>query len=251
MVDQNQFGENKINEKQWNSIFILGGIATIIVLIGSLLDVLIGNVTGGNLSNLPQTAISRFAQFKDNIVLGLYNLDLLNTINQIIFIPSYFALYAAHRKVNKAYAELALIIFIVGTIVFVTNNSALTMLDMSNKYYAATTDDQRILFSAAGEALLIKGAHGSLGVFIGYLLSLIANLLISFVMLKGKIFGKINSYIGIIGSIIMIIYIILVTFVPSVKNIATAVAMPGGLLLMTWMIMYSIKLFKIGNQRIS
>ena len=55
---------------------LLGGIATILALTGILLDVVIGNITGGNLSALPQTAIDRFAQFHENKFLGLYNLDL-------------------------------------------------------------------------------------------------------------------------------------------------------------------------------
>lgn len=50
---------------------------TIVGLIGVLLDVVIGTATGGDLSALPQTAIDRFAQFQENPLLGLYNLDLL------------------------------------------------------------------------------------------------------------------------------------------------------------------------------
>ena len=89
--------------------------------------------TGGNLSALPQTAVERFAQLQANPLLGLYNLDLLNTINQMILIPAYFALYGAQRKTSSAYALLALIIFLVGTAIFVTTNTALPMLDLSSK----------------------------------------------------------------------------------------------------------------------
>jgi hypothetical protein len=39
---------------------------------------------------LPQTAIERFSQFKDNWFLGLYNLDLLNIINQIVLTGFWF-----------------------------------------------------------------------------------------------------------------------------------------------------------------
>ena len=53
-------------EKQWKSIYSLGGISTIVALTGIVLDVVIGNITGGNLSALPQTAVDRFAQLHDN-----------------------------------------------------------------------------------------------------------------------------------------------------------------------------------------
>lgn len=97
-----KFSHDENIEKQWKSIYILGGIVTIIALTGILLDIFIGSVTGGNLSALPQTAIERFAQFHDSKFPGLYNLDLLNIIIQMILIPAYFALFAVHRNVNKA-----------------------------------------------------------------------------------------------------------------------------------------------------
>ena len=234
------------NEAQWNSIYFLGGIATVIALIGIVLDIVFGSTTGGNLSTLPQTAVDRFSQFHVNPWHGLYNLDLLNTINQLIFIPVYFALFAALRKTNIAYALLALIIFLVGTAIFVTTNTALPMLELSHKYAAATTESQKTLLAAAGEAMLARGAHGSLGVFIGFLLPNIAGLIMSLAMLTGEGFSKITSYLGIAGNALLLLYIVLVTFAPNINN-ATAFAMPGGLLSMAWMVMFTIRLFQLGS----
>ncbi len=245
----NQPGENENIEAQWRGIYIIGGIATVIGLIGIVLDVIVGSVTGGNLSALPQTAIDRFAQFQENPLLGLYNLDLLNIVNQMILIPGYFALWAVHRKTKSAYALLALIIFLVGTTVFVTTNTALPMLALSNKYAAAAGEFQRSLLAAAGEAMLARGEHGSFGVVIGFLLPNIAGLIMSFAMLTGKVFNRITSLLGIAGSALILLYVVLVTFVPSIKDMATAFAMPGGLLLMAWMIMFAIRLFQLGNPK--
>ena len=247
-LEQSLSGEHANTESQWQAIYNIGGIATIIALVGIVLDVIIGSISGGDLSALPQTAIDRFVQLQVNPLLGLYNLDLLNAFNQLMLIPSYFALYAVHRKTSNAYAMLALIIFLVGTTVFVTTNTALPMLELSHKY-AATTESQKTLLAAAGEAMLARGEHGSLGVFIGFLLPNIAGLIMSFAMLTGKIFGKTNSYLGIAGSALILFYVVLVTFAPSVKDMATAFAMPGGLFLMAWMIMFAIRLFNIGKLR--
>src|SRR5512144_3284032 len=115
----NQLGENVSAEKQWQSIYTLGGIATVIALIGIVLDVIVGSITGGNLSALPQTAVDRFAQFQMNPLLGLYNLDLLNILNQLFLIPAYVAMYAVQRRMNYAYVLLALVVFLVGTTIFV------------------------------------------------------------------------------------------------------------------------------------
>lgn len=245
MLQENQFEKN--TEKQSQSIYTLGGITTIIALMGIVLDVVIGSVSGGNLSALPQTAVDRFAQFQENWLLGLYNLDLLNVANQVVLIPTYVALYAAHRQGKNAYALLSLIIFLVGTTIFVTNNTALPMLELSHKYAASTTESQKTLLAAAGEAMLARSSHGGLGVFIGFVLFNIGGLMMSFVMLTGKVFNKVTSGMGIAGSILILIYIILVTFAPGVRSMATAFAMPGGLLLMAWMIMFAIRLFQLGN----
>lgn len=235
------------SESQWKSIYVLGGVTTCIALAGILLDVIIGNVTGGNLSALPQTAIERFVQLQDNTLLGLYNLDLLNIVNQLILIPAYFALYAAHRNVKNAYAALAFIIFLTGTIIFVATNTALPMLELSNKYFASTSETEKTLLAAAGEAMLARGAHGSLGVFIGFMLPNIAGIIMSVVMLTGKIFSKTTSWLGIAGSFFILVYIVMVTFASEAKNIATTIAMPGGLMAMVWMILFAVKLLKLGK----
>src|SRR5512136_2057199 len=99
-------------QAQWKSVYVLGGIAAILSLIAVVFDIVVGSSMGGNLSELPQTAVGRFAQFQQNPWLGLYNLDLLNIVNQLISVPVYFALYAAHRRTNKPYALLALVVFL-------------------------------------------------------------------------------------------------------------------------------------------
>lgn len=242
-----EFFQIKNSEKQWKSIYTLGGIVTIIALTGILLDIIIGSVNGGNLAALPQTAIDRFAQFHAGKFQGLYNLDLMNIIIQVVLIPTYFALYAAHRNVNNAYGMLALLVFLFGSVIMVANNTALPMLELSNKYYSTTIESQKAFYAAAGESMLAMGAHGSPGIFLGFFIPNIANLIMSIVMLKGKVFSKINSWVGIIGSVLMLLYVILVNFGSEIEKMATAFAMPGGFLLMAWMIMFTIKLFKLSS----
>lgn len=238
--------ENKHNESNWKSIHLLGGLAAILSLIAVVADIVIGSATGGSLSALPQTAVERFAQFQQSPWLGLYNLDLLNTVNQLISIPVYFALYAALRKFNKPYALLGLIVFLLGTTIFVANNTALPMLELSRKY-AIATEAQKSLLAAAGEAMLARGEHGSLGVFFSFSLPTLAALVMSLVMSDGRVFSKANAYVGILGNTLMLVYVVLVTFAPSVKEVAMMVAMPGGLLLVAWMVMFTIRLFRLSK----
>ena len=97
--------------------------------------------------------------------------------------------------------------------------------------------------------MLARGAHGSLGVFIGFMLPNVAGLIISFVMLGARVFSKVTAYLGIAGNILISVYVILVTFTPTVEKMAIAFAMPGGLLLMAWTILFTIRLFQLGGTR--
>lgn len=248
-LKQNPTTKNDHLDKQWKSIYIFGGVTALMVILGTILDIIIGTSLGGGLSGIPKTAIGRFAQFQDNKLLGLYTLDLLNLCTTMLMIPTYFALWSAHRKVNIAQTTLALIIYYIGATVFITNNAALAMLDLSNKYAASTTEVQKTLLAAAGEALLARGAHGSLGVFLGFLLLSIGSIVMSLAMLKGKVFGKPTAYMGISGSTLLMMYVILVTFVPETQNVAMMVAAPGGILALAWMIMLTIRLFQLGHTR--
>lgn len=234
--------------KNYRSFYLTGAVATILVLGGIVADMVIGTITGGDISSLPRTAIERFMQLRDHPFLGLYNLDLLNVINQIILIPSIFALYLAHRRTNEGNALLALILFLVGTVVFITGNTSLTLLDLSQKYFSAP-DDQKHLIAAAGETMLVKGSHGSLGVFIGFFLPTLANLFMSCVMLKGNVFSSVNAWIGLGGNFLMLIYIVLVTFSLAMEKVALLIAMPGGLLIMAWMIIYTFRLLRLRNEK--
>lgn len=244
--DQNQPGESNPLENQWKGIFTIGGWAALIVILGTLFDIVAGSISGGDLSAIPQTAIARYAQFQKNWFLGLYNLDLLNVLTSIILIPVYFALFAAHRRTYMAYAALAMILSLVATTIFVAANTALPMLALSAKYAVAATETQKEILAAAGEAMLARGEHGSPGVFIGFVLSSIASLSMSWVMLRGKVFHKATAYFGIIGNALLLIYIILVTFIPEIKPMAVMVAAPGGLLSLGWLIMLTLKLFNMG-----
>lgn len=64
--------------KQWRNIIRIGGYAAILAFLLTLTDIIFGSVSSGNLSELPQTALEKFFELKQNSLLGLYHLDLLN-----------------------------------------------------------------------------------------------------------------------------------------------------------------------------
>ena len=47
----------------------------------------------------------------------------------------------------------------------------------------------------------------------------------------------------------MLVYLVLVTFAPTVKDMAMLFAMPGGLLLLVWMVMLTVRLFQLAKDQ--
>jgi hypothetical protein len=139
--------------KQLKGVYTLGFISTFIIILFTILDIIIGISLGANLS---QNTVERYNQFHQNWLIGLYNLDMLNLITTIIMILTYYALYIAQRNLNSNYIKFSFLLFIIAAAIFIANNSALPMYDLSRKYFATNVESQKLLYAAAGEALLAR-----------------------------------------------------------------------------------------------
>ena len=178
-------------ESRWRGLYKVAGVTAIISVIVGLIESIIMFLPGGSTS--PETVTGWFALLQNNWFLGLRNLGLMNIIFIPLGIPTFLALYAAHRRTNKAYVALvAMIISFVGITVFLATNRAFPMLELSNQYASAVTDAQRSIITTAGQSMLSVGKSHVPGTFIGFVLGEIAGIIISVFMLWGKIFSKTN-----------------------------------------------------------
>ena len=241
----NQAADIESSNSSWKSLYKVGGVAAIIVVVTALIELIITFFPGGRTPS--ETVIDWFTLFQNNWFLGLRNLGLLNIIIIVLGIPTFFALYGAHRQVNKTYGALAVIISFIGVAVFLATNRAFPMLELSSQYASAATGAQRSILEAAGQSMLSVGKSHTPGTFMGFFLGEIAGITISVVMLRSKIFSKINAFVGILGFVLLSIYEICSSFVPALSNAAMIVAMGGGLLSMAWYIMLSRRFFQLGR----
>jgi hypothetical protein len=141
-----------------------------------------------------------------------------------------------------------MIVSFIGVAVFYATNRAFAMLDISNQYALASTEAQRSILAAAGQAMLSVGQSHTPGTFIAFFLSESASLLISAAMLRGKVFGKANAYVGFSGFSLMLIFEVSASFVPALQGVAMIFAMLGGILSLIWEIMVALKLFQLGKE---
>jgi len=232
-------------DNSWRGLYLIGGIAALLALAGTLSDIILAMLPGWEASTVPATIKAWFRQLETKPLLGLRNLDLLNVAISVVQIPAILVLCAAHRRASPAHAALALIVVLVGTTVFVNSNAALPMLGLSRQYPLAPTDAERRALEASGLALLARGAHGSMGIFLGVFLSSLGTLLLCLVILAGRVFSRLTGWVGIVGIGLLLIYTIVVTFVPEPGPAMMVFAIPGGILLMLWNVLIATKLFQM------
>jgi hypothetical protein len=246
----NQVSDTEIADSHWKSLYKIGGAIALIVVLVALLEVIITFFPGGGRTDPGSvTVIDWFTLFQNNWFLGLRNLGLLNIIITTLGIPIFFALFSAHRRVNITYAALAMVIAFIGVAVFLATNRAFSMLDLSSQYAAATSDVQRAMLAAAGQAMLSVGQSHAPGTFLGFFLSEVASMIISIVMLQGKVFSKVTAYLGILGFGLLLVFEVCSSFVPALFNVAMLFAMSGGLLSMVWYILIARRFFQLGHPR--
>lgn len=238
------FHEGIIDRKE-AGLYIAGGLAAVATLLVGLTEIGITFLPGGNLS--AKSVFDWFTLFQHNPFMGLRNLGLLNIFFNVLDIPIFFALFYAHRKSSQTLAPLTMIVSFIGVAVFFATNRAFAMLAVSHQYVLATTDLERNILAAAGQALLAVGESHTPGTFLAFFLSESASLLISVVMLRGKLFSRVNVFVGFLGFSCMLLFEVCASFVPALQSVVMIPAMVGGILSLVWEVMVALKLFKLAN----
>jgi hypothetical protein len=112
------------------------------------------------------------------------------------------------------------------------------MLYLSDQYAAATTDAQRAAFLAAGEALWANYNGTAFGLF--FILSGLADLIISAVMLRSRIFSRMTAFTGMLVGAML-----LVPPLPVVGTIGLALSYIVILPTLIWDILIARRLFQL------
>lgn len=222
-------------ESTWKTLYRVGAVAALVMLalipIQSFFFIIYPP---------PNTVVGYFTLFQNNWLLGLLSLDLLLSLNTILLILVYLALYAALRRTHPSFMAIALTLGLVGIVLYLVSREAtFTMLSLSNQYASATTDAQRAMFLAAGQTLL--AVYNGTAFDLSYVLGGVAPLMMSIVMLQGNVFSKVTAYIGILMSVLMIIP-------PTVGMIGLLLSLISLIPLALWLILLARRLFQLAKE---
>ncbi len=226
----------------WKSLCKVGGITVLIVFLIPLAEVVISYLPGVQRATQGTvTVVDWFTLFQTHWFLGLRNLGFLNLIAVVLLAPTVLAIYSAIRRDHEAYGALSTILFFVGLAVYVASSMAFPMLSLSGQYASATTDAQRSLLIAAGQAMLAEGQSRA-----GIPLVEFACLAISTVMLRGKVFSKTTAYAGILGNVLLMVVETILTLFRTLPLWGMVLAVVAGLAMMSWYFLVGKRLLQLG-----
>ena len=232
-LELNQVPDAETADSRWHLLYKVGGAAALfsVVIIPIQIIVYIA-------SPPPDTAIGWFNLFQDNKLLGLLAFEVLFIVNAALGITTTLALYIALRRANESFMAIALAFGLVGTVAIIIARPAFDMLYLSEQYAAATTDAQRAMFLAAGEAMLAI-VNGT-AFHVSYVLASINLLIIPVVMLRSNIFSKATAYIGILAGIFGFgLYVPKIGIILSIISVMPFYAI--------WYILIARRLFQLGH----
>ena len=156
----NQVTNAETADSAYKSLYKLGGVAALIVVVLTL-----GEVIGLAFYPQPGTVSDWFMLFQSNRIIGLLDFWGLEVPMYAMFTLVFLALYVVLRKANEGRMAIALTFALLGIGIFFATNNPFSMLSLSNQYAAATTDAQRSTFLAAGQAVLANTNQRAVGGF--------------------------------------------------------------------------------------
>lgn len=235
--------ERKSGGPDWTGMYRAGAAAALLVVLAGLLDTFIVFLPGTGFTPGERAVVDWFAAYRETPFLALRDMGILNILTTSCTVLVFFALYGAHRRVQPVQAALALILLCVGATIYIANNMALPMLSLSGQYAAATSESQKALLVSAGQTLLAREDVGP-GAFLGFFIPEIAGVLMSLVMLRGRIFSRWAGWAGLLGEILLITFNIIAAFMPGMFGLSMVFAMTGGSLSMAWLAITAVGLLR-------
>jgi hypothetical protein len=182
-------------DSRWRSLYRIGGAAALFGAAIIPIQLVIFIAWGQ-----PDTAAGWFALFQDSRLAGLLAFEFLFVVNAVFGIATTLALYVALRRVNESLMAIALALGLVEAVCLIVARPAVEMLYLSEQYAAANTEAQRATFLAAGEVMW-AASHGT-AFHVGYNIFSVFLLIVSLVMLRSDVFGRVIVYVGILVAIL-------------------------------------------------
>jgi len=227
-------------EKATRSLCRAGAVVAFVLIVYCLATMVQMIVLGGQ----PSSAAEAFLLLRSHPLRGLLRLDLLTVFALPLYYLLFLALSMALWPVDGVKAVVSALFVFTGVTLTLATPMALSMLPLSGKYAAATTDAARSQFLAAGEAILATDMWHGTGAFVGGLLVQTGAVLICLAMLKSAAFGKLTGWLGVVMFGLDLVHIAAGLFLPAV---GAALLMVAGPLYPIWFFLAGRSLWRVAR----
>jgi len=230
----------------WRPLGRIGGIAALLAALlfrrnmGAEVSLFVG------VEAIPKSVADWYALLQGNPFISLAFLGVFDLVNYALVGLMFLALGAAFWQAHKSAAAMALASGLVGIAVSFAANVSLTMLSLSQQHAAATSEAQRAVLLAAGQAILATdnplAIFPGTGAYVSLLLIALAGLLFSVVMLHSN---RTTAIVGLLASGCDLAYCLTLALMPLLPvYLFVAVA---GLFWMIWHLLVARILFKLSR----
>ena len=222
-------------DSPWKNLIKIGGVAAILIVVFSLIEVVIEASGGSGLTSTPTSVLEWFTLLQTNPLLGLAILGIFETIFFPLGVLMFMGLYFPLRRTSESLMAIGTALYFIGTTIYFASNNAFAMLNLSNQYAVATSEVQKSMLLAAGQAVM--ATEQGTGMIMTFLLGSLAGIIVSIVILRSKTFSKPIAIIGIVANV----------FGLFGASLGLAVWTINGLLMMVWTLMVGRRLLQISR----
>jgi hypothetical protein len=190
----NQAAYARTEDSRWAGLYKVGGVATVI----SAVLIPISIIAYFIWPTFPGNARDIFELIQDDRLAGIMSLDFLYLVGNFVAIPIFLSLYITLKRASESWSAIALALGFVGLVCIIPARPIMEMLSLSDQYAAATTEAQRALFLAAGEATLALFEGTAFKVH--YVLGAVSLLISSILMGRSDVYSKATATVGILAN---------------------------------------------------
>lgn len=249
-----QYSESPALDAAWNRLFLFGGVAAL------LAGIIFRRNLGVEIALFspitpPTNPLDWLLLLQNHRWLGLAYLGIFDLANVALVGLMLLSLYLALQHVQSRTTLIALALGFLGVAVYLSSNTAFSILSLSNQYALSTSETQRALLLPAATALLAlnrfssPGAFPGSGGYVSMFLIAIAGLIFSATLLKNPQFGRWTAFTGIIANSLDLMYCLAFPFSPNAvyESLAMFFIPAAGFFLMAWHILVGMRLIHIAR----
>lgn len=221
----------------WRNLIKIGGIVAFLIVVFSLIEVAIEASGGSGLTSTPSSVQEWFTLLQNDPLLGLAILGIFETIFFPLGVLMFMGLYFPLRRTSESLMAIGTALYFIGTTIYFASNNAFAMLNLSSQYTVATSEVQKSMLLAAGQAVM--ATEQGTGMIMTFVLGSLAGIIVSIVMLRSKTFSKPVAIVGIVANVLGLFG----------SSLGLAVWTVNGLLMMVWTFMVGRRLLQISRSQ--